>query len=464
MALVAVLPAAMALGCGSNTSESVPSDAGTGGGTPGTGGATPGTGGSMTSGGSGTGGTTTAASYKIDPVGNANRAPGFIDLSPPMGAPLDDTGTAITPAPPAGWTWYEIAGAVCRDGSPTGFYRHRGSTDKLLIYLEGGGACSNDRFCAFNPANVNQVMFGNGETLIGSALGAVTGRQQPGVYSGGTPAGIFDTTSTANPFKDWDQIYVPYCTGDVFFGTKENAMVPNHTAPLQFLGYRDMQKFIGRIVPTYKNKVSRVVLTGASAGGFGAALNFSMVSDAFGDVPVSVIDDSGPPFDDKYMPVCMQDRWRKAWGFAGSLPPDCTECQQANGGGLVRLSDFLLRKHPKAAIAIISSVQDEVIRLFYSSGLKDCASYDTADPVGITVGQFDTSVYFQPQPYTDGLNDLRTRYKASGQLATYYIAGSNITLHQHIFRTRFFDTVAGDQPMSQFVTSFLGRSMTQIGP
>ena len=67
--------------------------------------------------------------------------------------------------------------------------------------------------------------------------------------------------------------------------------------------------------PTFKDKVSRVVLTGSSAGGFGAALNYSMVQDAFGNVPVSILDDSGPPFEDQQMPVCMQKRWREAWGF-----------------------------------------------------------------------------------------------------------------------------------------------------
>src|SRR5262245_32961128 len=55
----------------------------------------------------------------------ATRAPGFQGLSPPMGAPLDPSGgTALRPAAPRGWVWYEIEGAVCRDGSPTGFYVH----------------------------------------------------------------------------------------------------------------------------------------------------------------------------------------------------------------------------------------------------------------------------------------------------------------------------------------------------
>lgn len=42
-----------------------------------------------------------APNYTVDPVGNANRAPGFVDLTPPMGEPLDDIGGTVTPAPPA---------------------------------------------------------------------------------------------------------------------------------------------------------------------------------------------------------------------------------------------------------------------------------------------------------------------------------------------------------------------------
>ena len=47
-----------------------------------------------------------------------------------------------------------------------------------------------------------------------------------------------------------------------------------------------LEAVVARIVPTFKDKVDKVVITGASAGGFGAALNFSMVQDAFGEVRV----------------------------------------------------------------------------------------------------------------------------------------------------------------------------------
>src|SRR3954468_8550196 len=39
------------------------------------------------------------------------------------------------------WTWIPVAGNKCRDGSDTGIgVRVNPASDKLIIYLEGGGA------------------------------------------------------------------------------------------------------------------------------------------------------------------------------------------------------------------------------------------------------------------------------------------------------------------------------------
>ncbi len=461
---------------GSSLGDSgTPMDAAGGGGAAETGGAANGGSGSASGGAAGAGGTDTGGSVGtggVDPIGNANRNPGFVDLSASMGAPLPATGSAVSPSPPTGWTWYQIDGAVCRDGSPTGFYVRNGTADKLVIYLEGGGACMNGNYCTFNPANVNQILSGDGQTVFGTAGGAISGRQQPGVYTNGTGLqGVFDTTNSANPVKDWSQIYIPYCTGDVHFGSKKDATVPGLTPLQQFVGYQNMRLFMGRIVPTFKNKVTRVLLTGASAGGFGAALNFSMVQDSFGDVRVDLVDDSGPPFDDQAMPPCVQKRWRDQWGFAGSLPPDCTECQSTDGGRLSKLSDFLLRKYKQSNVAFVSTVQDEVIRLFFSAGLANCQNYETANPAAIVVLQTDPTVYFAAQPYIDGLTRLRSNYVSTGRLATYYMGGAppNVTWHQHIFRSRFYDKgganpSSGLESIATFVTNFLGNKLEQIGP
>jgi hypothetical protein len=394
----------------------------------------------------------------IRPMG-PNTAPGFVNLAPALGEPLDATGTPLSPAAPSGWTWYEIDGAMCRDGSATGFYVHMGTADKLLVYLEGGGACSSPGFCDYNPANVQQVLSGDGQTVAGSIGGATAGRQEPG------STGIFDMARPENPFKDWSQIYIPYCTGDVHFGTRTNVMLPGVPAPQQFVGYRNMQKFIGRIVPTFP-AISRVVLTGASAGGFGALLNYSMVQDAFGSALVTVLDDSGPSFPDnpRYMPACLQQNWRTIWGFKDALPSDCEECMQADGGGLGDYGKYLFRKHPNASIGLVSSMQDEVIRLFYSSGLQNCASFTTADPTTITLGQLDETVYMPGADYTAGLTEVRTKYADTGKFASYYLGGANESFHQHIWRERFYDASAGSESIAKWAANLLEGKLEQVGP
>lgn len=227
------------------------------------------------------------------------------------------------------------------------------------------------------------------------------------------------------------------------------------------LAHSNMLKFTARIVPTFKDSVKLVVLTGASAGSFGAGLNFSMVQDAFGSVLVHVIMDSGIPFADAYMPVCMQKKWREIWNLNGSLPPDCTECFQADGGGLLGLADFLLRKHANSKVGGVSSMQDEIMRLFFSISNNDCANFETADPVlnyltGIFAGEL----------YTAGINDLRARYVSTGRLATYGLGGLNIIFHQHTWRPRFYDPLASPtfQSIAQWNTNFLNGNMQQVGP
>jgi hypothetical protein len=395
--------------------------------------------------------------------GGPNTAPGFADMTPPMGAPLDPAqGTTLSPPPPAGWTWFPIDGTQCRDGSPAGIFVRFASSDKLFVYLEGGGACTNLGFCNFNPPNVNSVISGDGQTVLGSALGVIAGRQQPGAFEAGVLNGIFNTQNAQNPFKDYNGVYIPYCTGDVHSGTRRDATVPGVTAPQQFVGHFNMQKFVGRIVPTFKDRVNRVIVTGASAGSYGAAMNFSMLQDAFGSVLVDALLDSGPPLSDQYMPVCMQKRWRETWGLNDALPPDCSECRQPDGGGIVTsLAAYLMAKHPNSRIALISSMQDEIIRLFFSMGLDNCSTFDTADPILITLNP---AAFYPAADYTAGLNDLRTTYESTGRFATYFLGGLNATFHQHVWRARFADPSAGTVSIAQFVTDFLDGRLTHIGP
>jgi len=383
---------------------------------------------------------------------------------------------APNPQTPAGWQLYVINGAMCRDGSPAGFFVHYGTAQKLFIYLEGGGACSSPTFCSHNPAAMDNAFSGGAQSqgqTIGDSLGAVNGNFQapyvPTAASGLTAAyspGIFDFTNSANPVKDWSGVYVPYCTGDVHFGTADNVMIPGDgvlpaLTNQHFVGYLNLQKFIARIVPTFPN-VTQVLLTGASAGGFGAGLNFGMVQDSFGSIPVTVLDDSGPPFRSEYLPACIQQQWRQLWGFDKAIPSDCKECFNSDGSGLTDIVLYWHHKYKNARVGLVSTVQDEVMRLFFASGDNNCASNNAT--------ALSVSPYPAPQ-YTMGLQDLVTTYQCTGALATYYIGGTNSnfpnpTYHQHIFRSEFYtvDTDTGSVTLAQWTASLLAGDLQVLGP
>ena len=430
------------------------------------GGGAGGAGGSPIGGAGGVGGVAgTAGAAGIGGAGGSPMVGDYISLAVTPGAPLTDADSSEPATPsPAGWKWYSIPNTFCRDGSGNGIYVRSTDSDKLLIYFEGGGACTTNGFCNFNPPNVDSVLTGDGQTVLGTALAVGPGRQMPGAYNDGVLDGIFAESNTANPYNGWNMVYIPYCTGDVHFGSNEAGMVPGLEMPQKFVGYKNTREFMSRVVPTFKDKVDRVVVTGASAGSFGAALNYSMVNDSFGGVRVDAVLDSGAPFEDAQWPACLQQSWRNLWKLNDSLPADCEECFAADGGGMIRLADFLIDKHPMGNIAAISSVHDEVIRLFFTPGEDNCALIMTADPFEITAGQILGGQLYPAEKYQTTLMSLRSTYESTGRLSTYYFAGDIDTMHQHTFRARFYEPVVGGKSMAQFITDFLAGTMSQVGP
>lgn len=237
-------------------------------------------------------------------------------------------GEALPEEPPGDWFWVDFPESRCRNDTSTGIGVRYGSSDKLVIYFEGGGACFNTSTCLLNDSFSN---FGALQFMAWAA----------GIGGGG----IFDNTSVDNPVADWNFVYVPYCTGDVHAGDKEDAGVPGVFGAQQFVGYRNVALYLERIVPSFAG-ASHVLVTGESAGGFGAAFNYDRIADAWPASEVTLLDDSGPPFGDMYLAPCMQKEWRSLWNLDDTIPADCAECFSANGGGISNLATYLAAKHP----------------------------------------------------------------------------------------------------------------------
>jgi hypothetical protein len=142
------------------------------------------------------------------------------------------------------------------------------------------------------------------------------------------------------------------------------------------------------------------VLSGSSAGGFGALMNYARTQDAFGDTPVFLVDDSGPPLSDQYMTPCLQKMFRDSWNLDAALPADCTDCTHADGGGMQNALGYLADRYPKSRLGIISSTRDGTIRSFYGYGYPDC----TAGAAGFPMPE---------EPFAAGIAEMRDDVLAS---------------------------------------------------
>jgi hypothetical protein len=114
---------------------------------------------------------------------------------------------------------------------------------------------------------------------------------------------------------------MPYCTGDLHAGT--NAKVYDAgTGPvtIEHQGGRNVEQYLERLVATLPN-IERVVVTGISAGGFGATINWWRYQEAFPNARVDVWDDAGLLVD------ATDTRWQtmvSSWKML--LPPGCDAC------------------------------------------------------------------------------------------------------------------------------------------
>jgi hypothetical protein len=368
-------------------------------------------------------GATTGASSAATGAAGSGGAGGNAPFCPPAGPFVGEK----LLAPSKQWTWIDVPGAKCRDGSKTGFgVRLNPASDKLYIYLEGGGACFNGSTCAISLGAFGSAAFGAWAGTVGQL-------------------GIFDPLPAQNPVRDWNAVYVPYCTGDVHVGSVSDQSVPGGPSAQEFVGYENINLYLQRLIPTFAN-ASQVMLTGVSAGGFGAAFNYDRVAKAFCPTPVVLLDDSGPPMADKYLAPCLQKQWRGLWDIDKTLPPSCSGCTEPDGGGIVNYASYLSARWPESRMGLISSTHDSVISTFFGFGHDTCGA-----PLPLTGAEYEA-----------GLVDLRDAYLgASGHWGTYYV---NSVTHTYLIGPGFYTTQVGNKPLTSWVKELLDGQTSNISP
>ena len=282
-------------------------------------------------------------------------------------------GAALTPvAQAAGWQKVNAGGPVVGlDGrSHTAscsalpgtdpafnFWARKGKSRNLVVYFEGGGACWDSLTCTFPDAGLPPE---------------VPQFYTPAIPPGYSPAdldGLFNLRRSDNPVRDWDMVYVPYCTGDIHLGsaqqTYQNAGHPVLPLPGQFdIRHRGYDNWMVVLDWIQRNvdAPQRILVAGSSAGGYGASVHFPWLRELYPQAKVNVLADASqgittPAFD-------QSTPGRGSWNV--QLPPWATD---ANIEPITIPGPEVLRRgalaHPEVRVAQFTTNFDLVQIQFY---------------------------------------------------------------------------------------------------
>jgi hypothetical protein len=220
--------------------------------------------------------------------------------------------------------------ALCLAGGEYQVSVHHGSSQDVLLYLQGGGACWDYLTCH----------------VVRTALTEANGAGESGIIALDDPR---------NPFRDFDVVYAPYCDGSVFSGD----------ATVDYQGIRTFHHGLWNLsvaVDAVKREfpdARRIVLAGSSAGGYGTFAGYGVLRAAFPDTEIVIFNDSGPGLQNPAAAEDVQNRVRN-WDFTKRIPATCTECDPQ----FTFLLDWALVRDPSLRVALYSYEQDGTISGF----------------------------------------------------------------------------------------------------
>lgn len=243
------------------------------------------------------------------------------------------------------------------------FWFRRGIEDGLVVYFDGGGACWDDATCAL-PRRAA------GDPQRQSVYKAeLMDADDPERMSG-----IFDLKNPRNPVRNWSMVFVPYCTGDVHSGSNTANYQDTRTGRPYVIEHRgwDNAQIIMRWMQTNVPRPARLLVTGSSAGAYGAATHYATLRQMYPLGSAVFLGDAGqgvttPDFFSK-----RNTRWNyrlpeSVFGRNASMSSDLDIVAQ------------LARHFPRDRFAQYTTTYDATQRAFYRlmGAEKSCDAWTT---------------------------------------------------------------------------------------
>jgi len=199
-----------------------------------------------------------------------------------------------------GWNMLEPGGdTLCSNDTPYAFFVHPGDPNKLLFYLQGGGACWFGMAC--DPQN---------QEMIHAYDPFVDESDNPAEYDG-----IFDLENAENPFADYSIVMAAYCTADVHLGHRETAYTfGTREFTIFHNGYTNVSAVLDW---TYANFAApeTIFVAGSSAGAIPSPFYGGLIAEHYPNAQIAVLGDAAGSYRGESIAEIMQ-----AWGTLEILP------------------------------------------------------------------------------------------------------------------------------------------------
>ena len=264
-------------------------------------------------------------------------------LLAPLTALAQEPGPAAARTP---WTTIEPGGETsCATGTPYAFHVKPGEgadAAKLLIFLNGGGACWTGEQCDLGTEPTPYVPF--------VQLPANDPRGQQGVFDLGNPE---------NPVANWTQVYAAYCTGDVHLGNRDATYetADGREVTVRHRGRANVEAVLAWVYENVETP-ERVVVAGSSAGAIAAPLYAAEVADHYPDVEIAAFADGAGGYRDATIAGLIE-----TWGFWDGAPEWAAGIDHASA--TFEDIDAAAAKHaPKMRVVEYDSAYDSVQEMF----------------------------------------------------------------------------------------------------
>ena len=169
----------------------------------------------------------------------------------------------------SGWETIEPGGDTrCSQDTPFRFFVREADSDKLFIFFNGGGACYSAETCAVGQEGDSPTYRVDATAQWGN---------DPRVHSG-----VFDFDNPENPLRDWSQVFVSYCTGDVHLGdaTQQYQREDGSEFTIFHRGLVNAQAALTHVFERFESP-NTVMVAGGSAGAIASPVMVDKVATAY---------------------------------------------------------------------------------------------------------------------------------------------------------------------------------------